>query len=324
VKIGHGGTLDPLATGVLITGIGNGTKSLSKFLACTKSYETVAVFGAESDSYDILGKVMGTAGTEGVTAESVKEALNKFRGTIKQRPPVYSARRLDGERLYNLARQGKEIPEAALKEREVEVSELELVEFWEKGDHEFVMKTEERAPFGKKPDERRNKKRKHGRSEEDTGESAPPTKAAKLEPTEQSTQVTVEAASSSDLVMSGALPIPDDKPHAANLTEDQDADAKEAPRKVENEKAPDAPSLGPAARIRMTVTSGFYVRSLCHDLGKTLDSAGVMAELVRTRQGEFELGKNVLDFEDLDKGEELWGPKVKAFLEDWQTRTSEG
>jgi tRNA pseudouridine55 synthase len=62
VKMGHGGTLDPLATGVLILGIGKGTKALQNYLACTKSYETVVVFGAETDSFDILGKVVGTAG----------------------------------------------------------------------------------------------------------------------------------------------------------------------------------------------------------------------------------------------------------------------
>jgi tRNA pseudouridine55 synthase len=67
----------------------------------------------------------------------------------------------------------------------------------------------------------------------------------------------------------------------------------------------------------MTVTSGFYVRSLCHDLGAAVGSAALMAELERTRQGQFELGKNVLEYSDLAKGESVWGPKVESMLDDW-------
>ena len=68
----------------------------------------------------------------------------------------------------------------------------------------------------------------------------------------------------------------------------------------------------------MTVTSGFYVRSLCHDLGHAIGSLGIMAKLVRTRQGPFELGANVLPYEDLKEGEDVWGPKVKAMLATWE------
>lgn len=74
----------------------------------------------------------------------------------------------------------------------------------------------------------------------------------------------------------------------------------------------------PAIVLNMTVTSGFYVRSLCHDLGKSLGSLGVMSDLVRTRQGEFELGRNVLAYDDLTKGEDAWGPIIEAMLEDRQ------
>lgn len=77
----------------------------------------------------------------------------------------------------------------------------------------------------------------------------------------------------------------------------------------------------PAARLRMTVTSGFYVRSLCHDLGTAVGSAALMAELERTRQGEFELGKNVVTYDQLSKGEEVWGPVVEGMLDDWHEKT---
>jgi len=81
-----------------------------------------------------------------------------------------------------------------------------------------------------------------------------------------------------------------------------------------------SPCPAPAVRLRMTVTSGFYVRSLAHDLGLALNSAGLMASLIRTRQGDFELGHNVLEYEDLDKGEEVWGPKVADMLEQWSVK----
>jgi len=72
----------------------------------------------------------------------------------------------------------------------------------------------------------------------------------------------------------------------------------------------------------MTVTSGFYVRSLCHDLGAAVGSLGVMASLVRTRQGEFELGKNVFEYEDLAKGEDHWMPQIQQMLENWTPKVT--
>jgi len=73
----------------------------------------------------------------------------------------------------------------------------------------------------------------------------------------------------------------------------------------------------------MTVTSGFYVRSLCHDLGATLGTLGAMASLVRTRQADFSLGRNVLEYEKLAEGEDRWGPRVKGMLERWIAKRDE-
>jgi tRNA pseudouridine55 synthase len=71
----------------------------------------------------------------------------------------------------------------------------------------------------------------------------------------------------------------------------------------------------------MTVTSGFYVRSLAHDLGKAVGSCGLMSELVRSRQAEFDLKpENILEYKDLEQGEEVWGPKVQKFLENWESK----
>jgi tRNA U55 pseudouridine synthase TruB len=91
-----------------------------------------------------------------------------------------------------------------------------------------------------------------------------------------------------------------------------------SPPHTSTEEPLSTPANGPpAAKLRMTVTSGFYVRSLCHDLGAAVGSAALMAELERTRQGDFEVGKNVLEYTDLKKGEKVWGPQVEAMLDEW-------
>lgn len=78
----------------------------------------------------------------------------------------------------------------------------------------------------------------------------------------------------------------------------------------------------PAARIRLTVSSGFYVRSFAHDLGLACDSLALMASLVRSRQAQFH-SESALDYRDLEGGEQLWGPKVKKMLELWNEQYSE-
>jgi tRNA pseudouridine55 synthase len=88
VKIGHGGTLDPMASGVLIAGIGGGTKYLQQFLNCTKTYEATAMFGADTDTYDAMGKVVKWASWEGINGEKVEKALEQFKGDIMQVPPM--------------------------------------------------------------------------------------------------------------------------------------------------------------------------------------------------------------------------------------------
>ncbi|RMY45644.1 hypothetical protein D0863_15997 [Hortaea werneckii] len=139
VKIGHGGTLDPLATGVLILGIGAGTKRLNEFLECTKSYETVLLFGAATDSYDTEGKIVARKPYGHVTREVVEEKVKAFRGKIMQKPPIFSAKRIQGKRLYEYAREGKSLPEGyQIEECPVDVKELEVLEWLEGGKHGFA------------------------------------------------------------------------------------------------------------------------------------------------------------------------------------------
>lgn len=126
-KVGHSGTLDPLATGLLLVAIGEGTKLLEFLIGCDKEYEVVGRFGSVSDTYDAEGVIV----EEDLSLKFVKEDLLKmidenFLGRIEQIPPKYSALKVDGKKAYELARAGKEVH---LKGREVRIDEFEIVKF---------------------------------------------------------------------------------------------------------------------------------------------------------------------------------------------------
>ncbi|PPR03626.1 hypothetical protein CVT24_007742 [Panaeolus cyanescens] len=135
IKIGQGGTLDPLADGVLVVGIGKGTKKLSDFLNCTKEYQTTCLLGCETDSYDSEGKRVRLAPWKHVTREQVERTLPKFTGRISQTPPIFSALKMDGKPLYEYARKGIPLPRP-IDPRQVTVDRLEVTK-WLGSDHSF-------------------------------------------------------------------------------------------------------------------------------------------------------------------------------------------
>ncbi|KAF2848058.1 pseudouridine synthase-like protein [Plenodomus tracheiphilus IPT5] len=324
VKLGHGGTLDPTATGVLIVGVGKGTKCLQRFLECTKSYECTVLFGAATDSYDAVGKVVGRAEYEHVTRELVEGKLAQFRGKIMQKPSIFSALKVDGKKMYEYAREGGEIPEVAA--RPVEVLEMELIEWLEPGSHEYKWPEEEvdgeqmvgaeellgirREDKAKHADTTARRSRKRSRSPETENDQV---EGAGEQPKRPRTE--------SKPALSGALPEAED----TTTTSDTPATAELLLR-----TSPLSTARPPAARLRMTVTSGFYVRSLCHDLGLACDSLAFMSSLVRTRQGDYCLPDTaqpadikqlpVLEYSDLDAGQEVWEPKIKDMLEGFMKR----
>ncbi|PGH05363.1 tRNA pseudouridine(55) synthase [Helicocarpus griseus UAMH5409] len=333
VKIGHGGTLDPMATGVLIAGVGKGTKDLNSFLACTKSYEAMVLFGAATDTYDRLGKVVSRAPYEHVTREKVEETLKQFRGKIMQRPSIFSALRVQGKRLYEYAREGIEPPVEILK-RPVEVSNLEIVEWYEPGTHEYVWPTEEASgaekDVAKKMLSKESLSTATGAAPEQTAaEEQPKDDTATTEPEEPHGAKRKLSPSPAPQSTEAAPPSP--KRQKAT-TADGATTAQQPPPTTENPSVTDtdttatAPSPSaskpnpqpPAVKLTMTVSSGFYVRSLAHDLGLALDSNAIMSALVRTRQGDFTLRpEKVLEYSDLEAGEEVWGPKLQGFLDAW-------
>lgn len=125
-RIGHTGTLDPLATGVLIICIGRATKLAQDIEGFKKRYVADFELGYKTDTYDIEGKIIAEKKVENITKELLEEVLEKYRGEIEQIPPMYSAIKINGEKLYDLARKGIEIERKA---RKIEIFELKIIEF---------------------------------------------------------------------------------------------------------------------------------------------------------------------------------------------------
>lgn len=127
-RIGHGGTLDPMATGVLPVFVGRATRGVEFFEHAQKTYETVLRLGLTTDTEDITGAIL-TESAVHVEEEEVEKVLERFRGDILQVPPMYSALKVGGQKLYDLARKGKEVER---QPRPVTIHELTLLKMEER------------------------------------------------------------------------------------------------------------------------------------------------------------------------------------------------
>lgn len=306
-KMGHGGTLDPLATGVLIVAIGRGTKSLGTFLGGTKTYETVVLFGKSTDTYDVAGKVVDSAPYDQVTKSLVEEKMNNFKGKIKQVPPIYSALKIDGMKAYDYARTGKPLPRQ-LESREMTVDECVMVEWYEGGKHDFRWPAAEASASDKSV-----AKRLMGVESDTLKHDDPRSEGHQKEkelPLVQDESPHEKAPEASTLKINTLAPADKAKEHTHDVPE-----------------LCETPADAPAARIRLTSSSGFYVRSFAHDLGIACSSYGTMAELMRTRQSGYTThdpppeGQTLcLTYDDINAGEDVWGPKITATLEAWMEK----
>jgi tRNA pseudouridine55 synthase len=239
-----------------------------------------------------------------------------------QKPSVFSALKVDGKKMYEYAREGKDIPEVAA--RPVEVQEMELVEWLEPGSHEYVWPKEEADGA-----EREGAEKLLGiRQQDATTYSNNASRGRKRSRTPEDDQVQdageqpKRPRTESEPAMSGALPSTESHAEAVDDTTAQEpaGSSIETPLPSEGQPAettsePTSQTHPPAARLRMTVTSGFYVRSLCHDLGLACSSLGLMSSLIRSRQGDYTLNQNVVEFEDFDKGSAVWEPQIQKQLE---------
>ncbi|KAJ6144467.1 hypothetical protein N7470_008362 [Penicillium chermesinum] len=298
VKIGHGGTLDPSCDGHSDRWHWKGNQGAFRT-------RTIA-----------WGKSFAELQRNTSHARRSRRRLNNSEGKSCSAHLFFSALRVDGKKLYEYARAGK-MPPVEIKSRPVETVSLELVDFYEPGTHEFKWPEAEMTGDEKTVAEKLL----------DKDASLPITTAAAEETADQGTESSNKRKS----------PPPADFPKEGlegdqGAAKKQKADGGEAqpvapePGNEDNEDTPATKSekphsQPPAVKLKMTVTSGFYVRSLAHDLGKALGSCGLMSSLVRSRQGDYELDpEKVLEYKDLEAGEEVWGPKVTRFLTEWEEK----
>ena len=125
-KVGHAGTLDPFATGVLILGTGPDTKKLSNIALSNKSYVADLTLGVETDTHDCDGKITSKENIPELSQEMVENVLSTFIGNNKQTPPMFSAKKINGVRLYKLARQNKVVKRDPV---EINIYQIHLLKF---------------------------------------------------------------------------------------------------------------------------------------------------------------------------------------------------
>ena len=123
IKVGHAGTLDPLATGLLIICTGKQTKNINEYQGQVKEYTGTITVGGTTPSYDLESEINETFETTHITDELIHKTTEQFLGTIQQRPPIFSALKKDGKRLYELARKGETVD---IPTREITINEFEI------------------------------------------------------------------------------------------------------------------------------------------------------------------------------------------------------
>ena len=124
IKVGHAGTLDPLATGLLIICTGKMTKEISKFQIQTKKYTGTFLLGTTTPSYDLETEPNKTFPVDHVTEDLITKSVQKFIGKIKQKPPIFSAIKKNGKRLYESARRGEDV---IIEDREIEIFSFNIL-----------------------------------------------------------------------------------------------------------------------------------------------------------------------------------------------------
>lgn len=258
------------------------------FLDCAKTYETVGLLGASTTSYDSQDPIMTRKPHAHVDADMIRSFLPYFTGPLLQYPPLFSAVKMDGKRLMDYARQNLPLPRP-IEPREIEVVELELKAWYDgaKGEHEWVYPTKEIPEEDKKL---------IGRVKELAGQKEGETETVynKGEEANKATEQAAKAVTTSEAEPAAPAPVSEDATTAAAKAEAQ----------VEDEIA--SSSTPPSAfRLRMTVSSGTYVRSIVHDVGLACSSAAHVVELRRTKQGEWVTFDNEVKTAVGEGGEEV-------------------
>ena len=286
MKVGHGGTLDPLASGVLVLGIGKGTTQLQSYLEGDKQYIATCELGYETDTLDCEGKLVKTAPWEHIQdIETVESAiLPKFVGKIEQIPPMYSAIRIDGQRLYEIARGGDSTKAEAVEipKREVQIYGLQVGTV-----------LEESAIKSGIVDGPRYREKVKAREEEDAADAA----ASTVNNGDDDYDDVV-----ADSIKYGVKGKEEDTEGGGKgkKRRRRDQDKKNDTKKsiFNEENVPSiqlrdnsgSPTLQlPQFKINVQCGGGTYIRSLVRDIGYELNCVATMTGLVRMKQGPFVL-----------------------------------
>lgn len=275
LKMGHGGTLDPLASGVLVIGVGSGTKKLGDYTnGSVKKYECVGLLGGSTTTGDSEGELLLKTEIDHVTRELLDKTKERMIGKMDQTPPIFSALKMDGKRLYEYAREGLPLPRQ-IKSREVEIYDIDIKDDTLSNKHDYKFMNSEVDESGK--------------------------------------SLAEQLANNPTL---NDHPVPFSKEWSA-----KNKDNKELPlpmKIIKNSKVyEDDEYRAPLLHFDATVSSGTYIRSLLSDMGRCVGSSSYMVKLVRWKQAEWDLEKNVFELDDFTKyGEEIWAPVLAKVLKE--------
>ncbi|EDO16909.1 hypothetical protein Kpol_1020p17 [Vanderwaltozyma polyspora DSM 70294] len=278
VKMGHGGTLDPLASGVLVIGIGSGTKQLSNYLSGTvKVYESEALFGVSTTSGDVEGDILSRNSTKHLTMDELKTIPDKFKGSLKQTPPIYAALKMDGKPLHEYAREGKPLPRA-IEPRQVSIYDLDVFPDSLNTSHNYPL----------------------------------------LRPTTEEAIETVKNLNANllnDTLYFSKEYCEKNKYESEEAKVEKSIDLSEEEEKAISETG-DA-YRAPLLHFKAKVSSGTYIRSLISDIGKAMRSSCYMVKLIRLQQQDWSLEKyNVFQLNDFtERKEEVWRKVLQLVLE---------
>ena len=283
-RVGHGGTLDPMATGVLPIFLGRATRAVPFFEHADKVYEAVLRLGLVTDTQDTTGRVLEEHPVD-ITQEQLEAVLPRFRGPIQQIPPMYSAVKVNGQKLYALARKGQEVEREA---RTVVIHSLEGSRIKDQGsgnagemqNAECRMQNDAWAG-GRVPSLQADADLEGSRIKDQGSGSAGEMQNA-------------ECRMQNDPCADGRVPsLQADADLEGSRIKDQGSgsagEMQNAECRMQNDPCADGrvPSLQTDYLLRVHCSKGTYVRTLCHDIGAALGCGGCMAALRRTRAGRY-------------------------------------
>ncbi|SCU80807.1 LAFA_0C01266g1_1 [Lachancea sp. 'fantastica'] len=280
VKMGHGGTLDPLASGVLVIGVGTGTKKLGQYLSGTvKVYESEALFGVSTTSGDVEGEILSMHAVDHLTMAELKTMEQKLVGTLKQTPPIFAALKMNGKPLHQYAREGLPLPRA-IEPRQVEIHSLQIFPDSLNTDHGYQL----------------------------------------LRPTTKESEETVSGLSHQKNLLTDTLYFSKQycdsqgwETENAQVEPPFTLNDEQIHALIEKGDEYRAPLL----HFKAKVSSGTYIRSLISDIGKAMRSSSYMVKLIRCQQQDWALDKqNVFKMEDFTENDEaVWTEVLEKVLE---------